>query len=109
MTVMAMLLLAPLCAGLGYAVYLGHTCWQLVAAARKLSQTPEGRRGSYEARPDRSGMGSQSDFVSETFVPGDAYRAEQLSMARTLIAAGSDPVQVAALLSIPLDRVLPPR
>ena len=53
--------------------------------------------------PDRRGMGSQSDFITEQFVPGDQYKAEQIARAQHLLAAGLSPEQVAKMLSIPLD------
>jgi hypothetical protein len=57
------------------------------------------QRGS----PDRRGMGAQSDFVSEQFVPSEEHREQQLARARVLIAQGIAPEQVAAMLSIPLS------
>jgi hypothetical protein len=57
------------------------------------------RRGS----PDRRGMGAQSDFISEQFVPGEKYKEQQLLMARTLIASGVAPEQVASMLSLPIS------
>jgi hypothetical protein len=56
------------------------------------------QRGS----PDRRGMGAQSDFISEQFVPSEQHREQQLARAKTLIAQGIGPEQVAAMLSIPL-------
>ena len=50
-------------------------------------------------------MGAQSDFLGETFHPDPAHRAEQLRRARTLLATGIPPEDVAAMLSIPLDLV----
>jgi hypothetical protein len=52
--------------------------------------------------PDRRGMGAQSDFISETFVPSEEHRHEQLRMARVLLSMGIPPEQVAAKLSIPI-------
>jgi hypothetical protein len=57
------------------------------------------RRGS----PDRRGMGAQSDFIAERFVPSEQYKAQQLGMARNLIAAGLDPEKVTSMFLIPLD------
>jgi hypothetical protein len=57
------------------------------------------QRGS----PDRRGMGAQSDFISEQFVPSDRHKEEQLVRAQTLIALGIAPEQVAAMLSMPLN------
>jgi hypothetical protein len=53
--------------------------------------------------PDRRGMGAQSDFISESFVPGEEHRAQQIARARTLIAAGIPREQVAEMLYIPID------
>ncbi len=52
--------------------------------------------------PDRRGMGAQSDFLSESFVPSEQHQEQQLAMARTLIATGVAPEKVASMLSIPL-------
>ena len=60
------------------------------------------RRGS----PDRRGMGAQSDFVSEQFVPSEEHREQQLARARVLVAQGIAPEQVAAMLSMPLSAVI---
>ncbi len=56
--------------------------------------------------PDRRGMGAQSDFVAELFVPSERYKAQQMAMAQKLIAAGLNPEQVATMFLVPLD--LPP-
>jgi hypothetical protein len=53
--------------------------------------------------PDRRGMGAQSDFISETFVPSEAHQAMQIQMARSLIASGFKAEDVAHMLSIPID------
>jgi hypothetical protein len=53
--------------------------------------------------PDRRGMGAQSDFISETFVPSKQHRLEQLTRAKALIAAGFSPEQVATMLSLPVE------
>ena len=52
--------------------------------------------------PDRRGMGAQSDFISETFVPSEEHRHEQLRMASVLLSMGMPPEKVAATLSIPI-------
>jgi hypothetical protein len=41
--------------------------------------------------PDRRGMGAQSDFISEQFVPSERHKAQQQAMAETLSAAGLNP------------------
>jgi hypothetical protein len=53
--------------------------------------------------PDRRGMGAQSDFVSETFDPGERHKAEQVSRAGTLLRMGIAPEQVAEMLSLSLE------
>ena len=30
--------------------------------------------------PDRRGMGAQSDFIAEQFVPNEQYKAQQMAM-----------------------------
>jgi hypothetical protein len=57
------------------------------------------RRGS----PDRRGMGAQSDFIAEQFVPSEHYKAQQMAMARRLSAAGLDPEQIASMFLVPVD------
>jgi hypothetical protein len=53
--------------------------------------------------PDRRGMGSESDLISETFVPTEQYKAQQKLMAQTLRAAGVSPEQIASMLFTPVD------
>jgi hypothetical protein len=53
--------------------------------------------------PDRRGMGSQSDFIAEQFVPSEQYKAEQMERVQRLLAAGMSPEQVAKIFSIPFD------
>jgi hypothetical protein len=57
--------------------------------------------------PDRRGMGAQSDFLSETFVPSEEHRREQLRMAGVLLNMGMTPERVAASLSLPIDLLSP--
>ena len=52
--------------------------------------------------PDRRGMGAQSDFISESFIPSDRHKEQLLMRAGTMVALGIAPEQVAAMLSIPL-------
>jgi hypothetical protein len=52
--------------------------------------------------PDRRGIGAQSDFISEPFIPSDRHKEQLLMRAETLIALGIAPEQVAEMLSIPL-------
>jgi hypothetical protein len=47
--------------------------------------------------PDRRGMGAESDFISEQFVPSKRYKIQQKAMIETLVAAGMSPEQVAAM------------
>jgi hypothetical protein len=53
--------------------------------------------------PDRRGMGAQSDFIAERFVPSEAHREQQLARAQIFISLGIPPAQVASMLSIPLS------
>jgi hypothetical protein len=41
--------------------------------------------------PDRRGMGAQSDFISESFIPSDRHKEQLLMRAETLIALGIAP------------------
>ena len=54
------------------------------------------QRGS----PDRRGMGAQSDFIGETFVPDDPYKSQQLAMIEKLIAAGISREQLETMFLI---------
>jgi hypothetical protein len=56
-----------------------------------------------EVSPDRRGMGAQSDFIGETFVPSDAYKAQQAAMAQRLIQAGVDPDEVAKMFLVQVE------
>ncbi len=60
------------------------------------------RRGD----PDRRGMGAQSDFISESFVPNVQHVAEQKARIRVLPASGLSAEEVAGIFSVPVDRVL---
>jgi hypothetical protein len=53
--------------------------------------------------PDRRGMGAQSDFIAEQFVPSEQYKAQQMAMVQKLIAAGVNPEQVAGMFFLPSD------
>ncbi len=57
------------------------------------------RRGT----PDRRGMGAQSDFIGETFVPSEEYKAQQIAMVEKLIAAGVSAEQLEGLFFVPAD------
>jgi hypothetical protein len=50
--------------------------------------------------PDRRGMGSESDAISEQFVPSERYKVQQLAMAGTLIAAGFTQEQIDAMFPV---------
>jgi hypothetical protein len=56
--------------------------------------------------PDRRGMGAQSDFTTEQFVPSEQYTAEQMARAQHLLSAGVSPEQVAKIFSISSDLFL---
>jgi hypothetical protein len=68
----------------------------------KRSNTPKPR-----GYPDRRGMGAQSDFIAEQFIPNEAYKAQQMVMVQKLLATGVDPEQVAKMFSIPFDLLSP--
>ena len=51
--------------------------------------------------PDRRGMGAQSDFIAEKFVPSEQYKAQQMAMVQKLIAAGINPERVASMFFVP--------
>jgi hypothetical protein len=53
--------------------------------------------------PDRRGMGAQSDFIAEKFVPSEEYKAQQLEMVRKLLASGVSPEQIAKMFAVPID------
>lgn len=53
--------------------------------------------------PDRRGMGAQSDFIAEQFVPSEQYKAQQMEMVQKLLASGVSPEQVAKMFSVPFD------
>jgi hypothetical protein len=48
-------------------------------------------------------MGAQSDFISETFVPGPQHQQKQVDRAKALIASGMSLQDAARLLSVPSD------
>jgi hypothetical protein len=53
--------------------------------------------------PDRRGMGAQSDFIAEQFVPSEHYKATQIAMVEKLIAAGLNPEQIATMFLVQVD------
>jgi hypothetical protein len=55
--------------------------------------------------PDRRGMGAQSDFIAEQFVPSEQYKAQQKMMIQTLVAAGLSPEQLEGLFFVPSELV----
>ena len=55
--------------------------------------------------PDRRGMGAQSDFISEQFVPSERYKAQQMAMAQKLIEAGMNPEQLETLFLFAVDQL----
>jgi hypothetical protein len=57
--------------------------------------------------PDRRGFWAESDFVAEQFVPSERHRAQQKMIARTLIAVGLKPEEIAEMLSIPAETATP--
>jgi hypothetical protein len=55
--------------------------------------------------PDRRGMGAQSDFIAEQFVPSEQYKAQQMAMVQKLTAAGVNLEQLEKMFFIPVDRL----
>jgi hypothetical protein len=53
--------------------------------------------------PDRRGMGAQSDFIAEQFIPSEHYKTQQMAMVQKLVAAGVNPEQVANMFFVPFD------
>ena len=53
--------------------------------------------------PDRRGMGAQSDFIAEQFVPSEQYKTQQMAMVRKLIATGLNPEQLAKMFLVPSE------
>jgi hypothetical protein len=52
---------------------------------------------------DRRGMGAQSDFIAEKFVPSEKYKADQLAMVEKLIASGMSAEEATRLFAVPSD------
>jgi hypothetical protein len=50
-------------------------------------------------------MGAQSDFIGETFVPSEQYKAQQATMIQKLTAAGLNPEQLEKLFLVPADLI----
>jgi hypothetical protein len=65
------------------------------------------RRGLVKQRgyPDRRGMGAQSDFISEQFVPNENYKARQTEMVQRLIATGATREQLEKLFFVPFELI----
>ena len=57
--------------------------------------------------PDQRGLWAESDTIAEQFVPSERYKAQQRAMVQTLIAAGLSPEQVASMLFVPNEQLLP--
>jgi hypothetical protein len=55
--------------------------------------------------PDRRGMGAQSDFIGEKFVPSEQYKAQQTEMVQKLVASGLNPEQLEKLFLVPADLI----
>jgi hypothetical protein len=53
--------------------------------------------------PDRRGMGAQSDFIAEQFVPSEDYKAQQVAMVQRLIAVGVNSAQLERMFFVPVD------
>jgi len=57
------------------------------------------RRGT----PDRRGMGAESDFIAEQFVPSEEYKARQREMVQKLLASGISREQIAKMFAVSFD------
>ena len=90
-------------AGLGYVLHVVAKYKSLLRTGTPVKSSQDQQVHIREAIPDRRGMGAQSDFISQTFVPSEAHRAEQIRMARSLIALGLEPAEAAARIGIPLE------
>jgi hypothetical protein len=53
--------------------------------------------------PDRRGMGAQSDFIAEQFVPSEQYKTQQMAMVQKLMAVGLNPEELAKMFFVPVD------
>jgi hypothetical protein len=53
--------------------------------------------------PDRRGMGAQSDFIAEQFVPDESYKSHQRAMIDALRATGVDSEALAKMFHIPAE------
>jgi hypothetical protein len=53
--------------------------------------------------PDRRGMGAQSDFIAEQFVPSEEYKAQQMAMAQRLTVMGVGPEQLEEMFFMSTD------
>jgi hypothetical protein len=54
-------------------------------------------------------MGAQSDFISEQFVPGEEYKAQQKAMADSLTAMGLKPEELTSGFRIPVLQLPDPK
>ncbi len=61
--------------------------------------------GKQRGTPDQRGMGAQSDFLSETFVPSAAHRKKQMEHAAVLLRLGYPVERIAEMLSVPVDEL----
>ncbi len=50
-------------------------------------------------------MGAQSDFIGETFVPNDRYKAQQLTIIQKLKATGVSASQLETMFLVPFDLI----
>lgn len=89
--------------GLGYVLHVVAKYKKLLQTGTPVNPSQPQQVRNREANPDRRGMGAQSDFISQTFIPSQAHKAEQIRMARSLIALGSEPAEAAARIGIPLE------
>ena len=53
--------------------------------------------------PDRRGMGADSDYIAELFIPSEQFKAQQMAMAQELIGGGMNPEQVTSMFPVPVE------
>ncbi len=73
--------------------------WKDASGAKSYTAFMAKQRGY----PDRRGMGAQSDFIAEVFVPNERYRVRQQTMVDRLMATGVSTEQLATMFLVPFD------
>ena len=99
----AAIVLVVVCTGMGFVIHLVYKYKRLIRKGLVVRSSRTERSQPRTASPDRRGMGAQSDFIAESFVPSLAHRDQKVNMARTLIAVGLDPELAAARVGVSVD------